>query len=124
MSMEDNDKSLSSSLEENLKKALTEMLLLCLLSTKECYIGELTAMLRDKSNGVLSIVFPYSAIYRLEQSGYLVESNKRIAPDGRRRQFYRITDAGRIYLDQLTTIYSRFTKCVSNILEKGGELHE
>ncbi|MBQ8039294.1 MAG: helix-turn-helix transcriptional regulator, partial [Lachnospiraceae bacterium] len=92
------------SLDENLKKAVTEVLLLHLLSDKDCYIGELTAIIREKSNGILNIAFPYSAIYRLQQSGYLVESEKRLAPDGRRRQYYRITKAGRDYLYQLKEI--------------------
>jgi len=79
------------SLEENLKKAVTEMLMLYLLSQKECYIGELTETLSQKSEGALSIVFPYGAIYRLEQEGYIADCGKRNAPDGRRRQYYRIT---------------------------------
>lgn len=109
------------SLEENLKKALTELLLLHLLSAKEYYIGELTAVIHEKSQGSLSIVFPYSAIYRLQQSGYLEESGKRTAPDGRRRQYYRITDSGRRYLLQLKEMYSRFTLGVTEVLKDGGE---
>lgn len=111
-------------LEENLKKALTEVLLLHLLSVKEYYIGELTAVIHEKSRGALSIVFPYSAIYRLQQSGYLTESGKRVAPDGRRRQYYRITDTGIVYLKQLKEIYSRFSLGVAEVLKEGGDPHE
>lgn len=114
----------SLTLEENLKKALTEMLVLHLLSVKECYIGELTAEISKKSNGTLNIVFPYSAIYRLQQSGYLTESQKRNAPDGRRRQYYRLTETGQIYLTQLLDAYVRFTKGVTDILATGGESNE
>lgn len=112
------------SLEENLKKALTEILLLHLLSKKDSYIGELTAAIQEKSHGALTIVFPYSAIYRLEQSGYLSESEKRTAPDGRRRQYYRITDKGRAYLKQLKETYARFSKGVAEILAEGVDSHE
>lgn len=114
----------SLTLEENLKKALTEMLVLHLLSIKDCYIGELTAEISKKSNGTLNIVFPYSAIYRLQQSGYLTESEKRNAPDGRRRQYYQLTEAGRTYLEQLIAAYVRFSKGVAGILETGGEPDE
>ena len=117
-------KSPSFSLEENLKKALTEVLILHLLSVRDCYIGELTAAIREKSHGALSIVFPYSAIYRLQQSGYLTEVEKRSAPDGRRRQYYRITDAGQSYLTQLIDIYTRFSQGVADILEERGEANE
>lgn len=112
------------SLEENLKKALTEILVLQLLSQKDYYIGEMTAVICEKSHGALTIVFPYSAIYRLQDAGYLTESGKRNAPDGRRRQYYRITDTGRAYLQQLKQSYARFSAGVAEILWEGGEPHE
>lgn len=113
-----------SSLEENLKKALTELLVLNLLSQKEYFIGELTATLYEKSGGALSIVFPYGAIYRLQQSDYITETKKRNAPDGRRRQYYRITEKGSVYLKQLLEIYGRFSKGVSAVLERGDVSNE
>ena len=61
----------SSGLEDNLKKALTELLILFLFGEEEHYIGELSPLLEKRSHGVLSIVFPYAAIYRITQSGYL-----------------------------------------------------
>ena len=106
-------------LEENLKKALTELLILRLLMDRDYYIGELTEMLKSKSNGALNIVFPYSAIYRLQQAGHICEKEKRNAPDGRRRQYYQITQSGRVYLSQLITIYTTFSKGVDAVLAKG-----
>ena len=111
------DKHLCADLEENYKKAMAELLLLFLLSEKDCYIGELTATLARRSKNVLSMVFPYAAIYRLEREGYIAEIGKRIAPDGRRRQYLRITDAGRMYLRQLLEAYSRLSQSVANIME-------
>ena len=122
--MGDTDSGKSLSLEENLKKALTEVLILHLLSQKDSYIGELTDAIHQKSHGILTIVFPYSAIYRLQQTGYLAESEKRIAPDGRKRQYYRITESGKDYLRQLLDIYSRFSKGVADILTDGGISYE
>lgn len=107
----------SISLEENLKKALTELLILHLLSQREYYIGELTATIHEKSGGALTIVFPYGAIYRLLQSEYITECKKRNAPDGRRRQYYTITDRGRNYLQQLLKIYSDFSNGVAAVLK-------
>lgn len=104
------------SLEENLKKALTELLILHLLSGRDYYIGELTATLSDRSGGVLNIVFPYSAVYRLQQQEYITESGKRIAPDGRKRQFFQITQHGRKYYRQLMDVYLRFSDGINMIL--------
>jgi PadR family transcriptional regulator PadR len=108
------------SLEENLKKALTELLVLHLLNEKECYIGELTEALRQRSGGTLDIVFPYGAIYRLEADGYLEETRKKTAPDGRRRQYVGITELGREYLSALLTGYRQFIGGVDAVL-KGGD---
>lgn len=106
----------ATSLEDNLKKALTELLVLKLLSRREYFIGELTAEIKEKSNGTLVIVFPYGAIYRMTRSGYITESKKRNAPDGRLRQYYAITEVGREYLAQLEKEYRSFTQGVNNVL--------
>lgn len=109
----------SVSLEENLKKALTELLVLHLLAEREYYIVELTSTLYSKSGGILNIVFPYSAVYRLQKSGYIIESEKRNAPDGRRRQFLKITEEGRTYQKQLLDTYRSFSKGVDAVLTEG-----
>ena len=59
----------TSGFEENLKKALTEFLILFLFGEKEHYIGELSPLLEARSHGTLSIVFPYAAIYRITAAG-------------------------------------------------------
>ena len=107
-------------LGENMKKALTEMLVLRLLSERDYYIGELGDTLREQSGGALSIVFPYAAIYRMEKYGYLYECEKRAGPDGRRRQYLAITDEGRVYVDRLIKAYAVISKGVQEVLEKGG----
>ena len=108
----------SASLEENLKKALTELLILHLLHQREYYIGELTADIEKRSLGALSIVFPYGVIYRMTKAAYITESKKRTAPDGRLRQYYKITDAGKAYLNELMETYRRFTAGVADILKE------
>lgn len=97
------------------------MLVLYLLSEREYYIGELTAVIREKSHRILNIVFPYAAIYRLLDEGFIQEVKKRVAPDGRRRQYYQITDTGRDYLSQLLSTYRRFTQGVADVMSDGGQ---
>ena len=103
-------------LEENLKKALTELLILFLFQEGERYIGELSALLEARSGGVLSIVFPYAAIYRMTQGGYLTEGKKKTAPDGRLRQYYVITEEGTARLEEMLETYRRFSQGVNDIL--------
>lgn len=116
MGQEASKTGLANTLEENLKKATTEMILLQLLSRKESYIGELTQAIEEKTGGKLRIVFPYGAIYRLQEGGYIYEKEKRIAPDGRRRQYFAITEQGRVYLSRLLQTYCVFTQGVSDLL--------
>lgn len=96
-------------IEENLKKALTELLILQLFSEDEHYIGELAELMEERSGGALHIVFPYAAIYRMTESGHLIEVKRRIASDGRRRQFYAITDQG---LDRFQTLRETYFRCI------------
>lgn len=104
-------------LEENLKKALTELLILHLIGQRDYYIGELTETLNLQSKGVLKLVFPYSAVYRLLQDGYIAECDKRIAPDGRKRQYFRITQEGREYYRCLNGTYHQFINGINTILD-------
>lgn len=103
-------------LEENLKKALTELLILHLLNVRERFIGELPDALQEYSGGVLKLAFPYSAVYRLQQDGYIMDTEKRVASDGRRRQFFCITQQGREYYRQLMERYHYFIGGVNTFL--------
>lgn len=107
-------------MEDNLKKAVTEMVVLSLLSQEDMYANQIMQMMEERSGGAVSIVFPYSAIYRLIKAGYIWEAYKKNAPDGRRRQYYQITDAGRERLDDLLAAYRRFTGGV-DVLVQGGK---
>lgn len=106
-------------MEESLKKATTEMMILHILGEGETYIGQAVQEISQRSGGKLSIVFPYAAIYRLLDDGYIEECKKRVAPDGRRRQYLRITQSGREYLAGLEETYRWFTQAVADVLTKG-----
>ena len=111
-------------MEDNLKKAVAEMLVLFLLNERDMYIGEIPVELERRSGGVFHIVFPYSIIYRMVKFAYIEELKKRVAPDGRRRQYYAITPRGREYLTQLRGLFAQFTTGVDTILASEGEQYE
>ena len=109
-------------MEENLKKALSELMVLALLHEREYYALELAPAISEYSGGIISITFPYSILYRMIEQQYIQELPKRTAPDGRRRQYYEITDKGRDYLEELLACYQTFSSAISNVLqEKGAE---
>lgn len=109
-------------MEDNLKKAVTEMVVLSLLSREDMYAGQITQAIEDHSGGAVNIVFPYSALYRLISAGYIWEAYKNTAPDGRRRQYYQITEQGRDYLADLLDVYQRFTGGVDVLLQGGDKI--
>lgn len=120
--MENQKDGASFGMEENLKKAVTEMLILAQLEREDMYSFQITKNLETGTGGALSIVFPYAALYRLIDSGYITEAYKKIAPDGRRRQYFQITDLGRARVAELKEHYRRFTQGVMALLsERGGE---
>lgn len=119
--MENQKGGVSSGMEENLKKAVTEMLILAQLEREDMYSIQIIKSLEDGSGGALSIVFPYAALYRLIDSGYITEAYKKIAPDGRRRQYFQITDLGRARVAELKERYRRFTRGVLALLEERGK---
>lgn len=100
---------------ENLKKAVTEMLILSFLNFRSMPISEILEHLDEKSDSLCKISYPYAAIYRLLDANYILESKKKQADDNRRRQYYKITKKGTEYLAQLREDYKIFTKQVDLI---------
>lgn len=104
-------------MEENLKKALVEMLVLALLHRRAYYASELTQALTEYSGGAVSISFPYAILYRMIEQGYIQELPKRKAPDGRRRQYYGLTLSGQRYFQENWSVYKAFTAGVDRLVE-------
>lgn len=115
--MEPSKSGSSLGMEDNLKKAVTELVVLSLLSREDMYAGQIAQAIEERSGGAVSIVFPYSALYRLISAGYIWEAYKKTAPDGRRRQYYQVTDQGRAHLEALREVYERFTRGVDVLLQ-------
>lgn len=114
----------SKSIEDSLNRALAELYLLEIFSMNDCYIGELNLILRKRSRNMLYLVSPYKVFYRLAEAGYLIEKNKRIAPDGRLRLYYSITEAGHAYHLSLLETYQRFSSGVKVFVRERGNLNE
>lgn len=109
------NKEYSAKMSENLKKALTEMLILSFLSKKDMTIYEILTILDKQSNGVCRIQYPYGVIYRMSDRGYIEIAGKAVSDD-RRRIHYRITDLGREYLDKIKEEYNNFIAGMNMII--------
>ena len=115
--IEATDRNRGNTMEENLKKALSELLVLALLHQRDYHAPELTTAITEHSGGAVSISFPYAILYRMIEQGYIVEKPKRIAPDGRRRQYFGITEAGRAYFQEGWSVYKTFTAGVDRLVD-------
>lgn len=107
-------------MEDNLKRAVTEMLALTLLSREDLHASQITQRLDQESGNTLRLASPYMLFYRLIENGYIIEAYKKIAPDGRRRQYYQITEDGIRYLADLLSCYHRITNGVALLLGEDG----
>lgn len=119
--MSDIIKGEQSGITENLKKGITEMLILAFLDKQDMHIYSIINKLDDCSNGICKIAYPYAAIYRLINNGYIIEKGKRI-DENRLRQFYHITDKGRKYLSLIRSDYELFISGVDMIFNSLDEL--
>ena len=70
-------------IEDNLKKALAELLVLALLHHRDYYALELSTALTKYSGGAIHLTFPYAILYRMIDQGYIQELPRRKA-DGRK----------------------------------------
>ncbi|MDY3014353.1 MAG: PadR family transcriptional regulator [Evtepia sp.] len=107
------------SIREAMKKATTEMLVLFVLQQKSMYTYEMMQAIERMSEGKITFNTLYQAIYRLQDFHYIQEKGKVVSEDNRIRIYFSITDAGKVYLQQLIAEYRSFTGAVNLILETG-----
>ena len=108
----------TASINDQLKKATTEMLVLFVLRQKPMYTYEMMNTIERLSEGRLSFNTLYQAIYRLRDFGYISESDKVLSEDNRIRIYFSITEAGEGYLRDLRVEYQNFIDTISLIFSR------
>ena len=96
------------------------MLVLAMLRREDMYAHQIAQNLYEGSGNRLNIVPPYMLLYRLMENNYVQDLHKSTAPDGRRRQYYQITEEGRRYLKDLIARYNDFIAGVTLLLKEEG----
>lgn len=109
-------------MHETLKKAVTEMMVLFLLRQKPMYVYEMAQELSRWTNGVFTFNTLYLAIYRLEERGHIEEAGKRQAGN-RVRVYFRLTESGQKYLDELLKEYCQTTEALDCLLSQDGKMY-
>lgn len=105
--------------EQQMKKGVLEMLVLKQLEKEEKYGYQLISQLKEKSGGMFTLKEGtlYPILYRLEDDGLVV--SRWSEPAGREvsRKYYGITPEGKKGLEELESLWRRFSKQVSDMME-------
>ena len=96
------------------KRATSPLAVLRILSDRPMYGYELIQELKQRSKYQLSLLYP--VLYRLEEQGYLTISASEIV-DGRARNYYAVTAAGREYLRQTLAEYDEISGVFRQLME-------
>ena len=105
------------SIERELKRGSLELVVLHLLAPGEAYGYEIASKLAERTNGALEITDGtlYPVLYRLENAGFVAvrwETQARGVP----RKYYRLTDSGRLELEQLRREWMSFADAMAKLL--------
>ena len=102
-------------MRDAMKKATTEMLVLFMLRQKPMYTYQMAQEVDRLTQGVLTYNTMYLAVYRLQEGGYIQETEKRIE-DGRARIYMDITSAGQEYYEKLRDEYRIFITALEKLM--------
>lgn len=103
---------------ENLKRGVTELVLLGLLTQQDMYGYEMAQALRERSDGkfVLLETSMYPTLYRLQDNLY-ISSYERLVGKRRKRTYYHIEPAGIAYYQKILVEYRTTQEGIQAILK-------
>jgi transcriptional regulator len=107
----------TATLDRELKKGSTELLILSLLQGRPRHGYDVGRQIEQRSNGVvhLHVASLYPLLYRLERRGW-VAGRWVEKPGERRRRYYRITPAGRDVLAEQKDTWRAFVAAVNRVV--------
>lgn len=110
---------------ENLKRGITELALLCLLSQRDMYGYEMSQALETYSEGrfTLQESSMYPTLYRMQDRGLI---SVQAVPAGKRRMrmYYHLEPAGKEYLEKSLGEYLSVQRGLRGILRQTGNDEE
>lgn len=110
-------------MRDSIKKAVTEMMVLFLLRQKPMYVYEMSQEMSRLTGGVYTFNTLYLAIYRLQEHSHIAEAGKQEV-DNRIRVYFKLTDAGQRYLDELLPTYREMIGALDALLAQDGKLYK
>ena len=109
-------------IQENLKRGMTELLILHLLKHEDMYGYQLTQEFEKRSRGLFTLKegTMYPSLYRLIDKG-MISDQKRLIGKRRVRVYYHIEPDGIEYLEEIYKEYLSITEGIQNIINYKSE---
>lgn len=100
-------------IQENLKRGMTELLILHLLNKEDMYGYQLIQELEQRSGGKFTLKegTMYPSLYRMIEKGF-ISDRKELAGKRRTRVYYHIEESGKKYYE---TIYREFVSVFDGV---------
>ena len=105
--------------EHDLKRGTAELMILAVIEDTPRHGYDIARLIDDRSGGVLRfhVASLYPMLYRMERRGWI--SGKWVEKTGvRRRRFYRITPAGRKYLNAQRRSWDALVEAIGRVTGK------
>ena len=113
---EDNKRDILENFEAQFKKSTLPLMVLKILSEREMYAYEISQIACERSNGKYKMPLLYTTLRKLQEQGFVVESKKVVSEDNRVRIYYKLTDDGLVYLENIKSMYLDLTATVHSIV--------
>ena len=113
---EDNKRDILENFEAQFKKSTLPLMVLKILSEREMYAYEITQIAYERSKGKYKMPLLYTTLRKLQEQGFVVESKKVVSEDNRVRIYYKLTEDGLVYLENIKSMYLDLTATVHSIV--------
>lgn len=103
---------------QQFKKGSLEMVLLCLIGSKETYGYEIITALNDRAPvlGYAKEGTIYPILYRLQDAELIQCRLAPAAANGGSKKYYSLTSKGRDVLDELISFWANYIDCVNSFI--------
>ena len=105
------------SFEDYFKRAMNPLIILSILLERPKYAYEMTQELKERTGGEYNMPLLYPVLYRLQDQGFIEESEKVISQNNRVRNYYRLTPAGIAHLEVMRRDFVRLCRHVLHLTD-------
>ena len=112
-----NNRNILENFEAQFKKSTFPLMVLTILSEQEqMYAYKIAQEALRRTDEIYKMPLLYTTINKLEEQGFVEESEKVITEANRTRVYYPITAEGKIYLEKLKDLYAVLNQAVLSIV--------